>query len=270
MDNRAIGVFDSGLGGLTAVKEIRKNLPNESILYFGDTSRVPYGTRSSETIRKYAVQDMNFLRKKNVKAIVAACGTVSSSCADLGNSLNIPYIDVISPTASAAVRGTKNKKIGVLGTNATIKSGAFLKAIHEIDSSIEVFSKACPLFVSLVENGFVERDDEVTKLVAKRYLKTLKEEGVDTVILGCTHFPIIKAIIGDIVGEEVLLIDSGKETARHCAKLLKEENLICDEKHSAKHEYYLSDSVDGFLNVAEIFLGKPISENAHRIDIEQY
>ncbi len=270
MDNRAIGVFDSGLGGLTAVKEIKKTLPNESILYFGDTSRVPYGTRSRETIRKYAVQDINFLLKNNVKAIVAACGTVSSGCSDIGNSLDIPYIDVISPTANAAVQGTKNKKVGVLGTNATIKSNAFLNAIHNLDDAIEVFGQACPLFVSLVENGFVSRDDEVTKLVAKRYLKTLKEEGVDTIILGCTHFPIIKGIIGDIVGEDVLLIDSGKETARHCASVLKQQNLMSDKNHDAKTEYYLSDSVDGFLNVAEIFIGKPIAENAYRIDIEQY
>ncbi len=269
MDNRPIGVFDSGLGGLTAVKEIKKVLPNESILYFGDTGRVPYGTRSRETIRRYAAQDINFLLKHDVKAIVAACGTASSNCRDLGESLGLPYIDIITPSAKAAVDVTKNKKIGILGTTATIKSNSFLNAIQSLDKDIEVFTKACPLFVSLVENGFIEKDDEVTKLVAKRYLEEMKNDGVDTIILGCTHFPIIKSIIGGIVGDDVRLIDSGKETARHCASVLEQNNLLCDEKHDTTYKYYLSDNVESFLSIAQIFLGTT-GEKAKRIDIEQY
>ena len=270
MDNRPIGVFDSGLGGLTAVKELKRVLPNESIVYFGDTGRVPYGTRSRETIIRYASQDMNFLMKQNVKAVVAACGTVSSTCSELGSKLPVPYIDVITPTAAAAVEATKNSRIGVLGTSATINSGSFVRAINALAPGDEVYCEACPLFVSLVENGFVARGDEVTELAARRYLASLNARDVDTVILGCTHFPIIKWAIGNAVGENVRLIDSGRETARFLAGVLREEGLLAEESHRPEYSYFVSDTIQGFRNVAELFLGGSVDGEIKKIDIEKY
>lgn len=270
MDNRPIGVFDSGLGGLTAVKELKKVLPQEDILYFGDTGRVPYGTRSRETIIKYASQDMNFLMKNNVKAVVAACGTVSSVAKEIGESLGVPYIDVLTPTAQAAVETTKNNRIGITGTNATINSGSFARTISAINKDVSVFTMACPLFVPLVENGFVDPEDEVTRLVAERYLKDIKAAGVDTLILGCTHFPIISDAISKVMGSKVTLIDSGKETARFLAKTLKEKGLLCYEKKTPSYKYFVSDTIDGFINVAELFLGGSVDGEVERIDIEKY
>ncbi|MDO4459181.1 MAG: glutamate racemase [Clostridia bacterium] len=270
MDNRPIGVFDSGLGGLTAVKELKRVLPNESIIYFGDTGRIPYGTRSRETIIKYAKQDMKFLMQYNVKAIVAACGTVSSTASKIGNALPVPYIDVIGPTAKAAAEATKTGRIGVLGTSATINSGSFYNALKQINRDFEVFTEPCPLFVNLVENGFVSPGDEVTQLAAQRYLAAMKADDVDTIILGCTHFPIIKWAIGAAVGEKVKLIDSGRETARHLAKVLEEKNLLAQDNAEPEYRYCVSDSVQGFRNVAELFLGGAIDGDIVRIDIERY
>lgn len=270
MDNRPIGVFDSGLGGLTAVKELKKVLPEESIIYFGDTGRVPYGSRSKETIKKYSAQDMNFLMSKDVKAVVSACGTVSSTAGDIGRSLPVPYIDVISPTAKAAAMATKNGKIGILGTSLTIKSGSFERELHSLNPDFQLFTQACPLFVALVENGFVTDGDEVTLMVAQRYLASICAMDVDTVILGCTHFPIIKRAIGTVVGDDVKLIDSGKETARHLAKLLEEKNLLCEKGHKARYEYCVSDDTDGFKNIAQIFMGNVLDGEVRNIDINKY
>lgn len=267
--SKPIGVFDSGLGGLTAVKELKKVLPNESIVYFGDTGRVPYGTRSKSTIIRYASQDANFLLEKGVKLIVAACGTVSSSAKEELSKLPVPYIDVITPTAEAAVKATKNKKIGVIGTGATVKSGSFIRAINSIDPEISVTSTACPLFVSLVENGFIEEDNEVTTLVAKKYLKDIIEAGVDTLILGCTHFPIIAPVIRKVMGEKVSLIDSGKETAGFVKKLIEENNLLnCDREST--YSYFVSDDTENFKNIAEIFLQGEIDGEVERVDIGKY
>lgn len=268
--NLPIGVFDSGLGGLTAVKELKKVLPNESIVYFGDTGRVPYGTRSKSTIICYASQDANFLLEKGVKAIVAACGTVSSSAKEELEKLPVPYIDVITPTAIAAVKATENKKIGVIGTGATVKSGSFGKAINAIDSDIEVTATACPLFVSLVENGFIEEDNEVTLLVAGKYLKDIIDAGVDTLILGCTHFPIIAPVIRKVMGEKVKLIDSGKETARYVKELLSSKSLLNLSESTANYNYFVSDDTENFKNIAEIFLQGDIDGEVERIDIGKY
>ncbi|MBP3323817.1 MAG: glutamate racemase [Clostridia bacterium] len=268
--NLPIGVFDSGLGGLTAVKELKKVLPNESIVYFGDTGRVPYGTRSKSTIIRYASQDANFLLEKGVKAIVAACGTVSSSAKEELKKLPVPYIDVITATALAAVNATQNKKIGVIGTGATVKSGSFSKAINAIDSEIEVTATACPLFVSLVENGFIEEDNEVTLLVAKKYLKDIIEADVDTLILGCTHFPIIAPVIRKVMGEKVKLIDSGKETARYVKEILSAEALLNNSESTAIYNYFVSDDTENFKNIAEIFLQGDIDGEVERIDIGKY
>ena len=268
--NLPIGVFDSGLGGLTAVKELKKVLPNESIVYFGDTGRVPYGTRSKSTIIRYASQDDNLILEKGVKAIVAACGTVSSSAKEELKKLPVPYIDVITATALAAVNATQNKKIGVIGTGATVKSGSFSKAINAIDSEIEVTATACPLFVSLVENGFIEEDNEVTLLVAKKYLKDIIEADVDTLILGCTHFPIIAPVIRKVMGEKVKLIDSGKETARYVKEILSAEALLNNSESTANYNYFVSDDTENFKNIAEIFLQGDIDGEVERIDIGKY
>jgi glutamate racemase len=269
MDNRPIGVFDSGLGGLTAVKEIKKVMPNESIIYFGDTGRVPYGTRSKTTLLKYAHQDINFLLSYNVKAIVAACGTISSTASEVGNNLSIPFIDVIYPTSIAACKETKNNRIGVIATSATINSGSFKRRINSINPDIVVLSKACPLFVSLVENGFILPHDPVTTQVAEKYLSELKNMDIDTLILGCTHFPIISHIIKDVIGTHVSLIDSGKETAKFCYETLKAKELLSDKK-SAKYTYCVSDETDEFTNVAKIFLGSEIDGDVEKVDIEKY
>ena len=270
MDNRPIGVFDSGLGGLTAVKELKKILPQESILYFGDTGRVPYGSKSRETILKYAAQDMNFLLTHDVKAVVAACGTVSSVAKEIGEKCRVPYIDVLSPSSYAAVKATQNKKIGVIGTSTTIGSGSFARTIRQYDAQVEIFTQACPLFVSLVENGFVAPDDPITLLTAERYLNFVKAQGVDTLILGCTHFPIIAPAISAVVGNSVRLIDSGRETARYLAKILSQNGLLAEEGHQPSYQYYVSDTVDGFRSIAELFLGCSTDGEVSRIDIERY
>ena len=270
MDNRPIGVFDSGLGGLTAVKELMRLLPNEHILYFGDTGRVPYGTRGRDIIRHYAKQDMNFLMQHDVKAVLAACGTVSSVASDIGGSLSVPYIDVLRPTARAAVNQTKNGRIGIIGTSATIASGSYRREIHKIDPNIEVFEQACPLFVPLVENAFVAPQDEVTRLVAQRYLAAIREKGVDTLFLGCTHYPIISPTIRSMMGRGVTLINSGREAAAGCLEILKENDLLCGADSRAEYQYYVSDDTDSFFHVAELFLGQSVQGKVERIDIERY
>lgn len=270
MDNRPIGVFDSGLGGLTAVKELEKALPRESIVYFGDTGRVPYGTRSRETVRRYARQDMAFLIGHGVKAVLAACGTVSSTAADIGEGLSVPYFDVVAPTARAAAAATKNRKIGVIGTSATIQSDSYRRALLGLDHTFEVFPQACPLFVPLVENAFVAPQDEVTRLVAERYLAPLREADVDTLILGCTHYPIISPTIASVMGRGVTLIDSGREAALALAGALGERDLLCGDARPRRADYYVTDAPENFTNVAELFLGHSVEGHTERINIETY
>ena len=269
MDIRPIGIFDSGLGGLSAVKEIAKILPNESIVYFGDTGRVPYGTKSNKTIIKYATQDEAFLLSQGVKMIIAACGTVSSVAKETGENLGVPFLGVVEPSAKEAVRLTKVKKIGVIGTSATVKSGSYEKAIKALDSSCEVFSVACPLFVSIVEQGWIEDDDEIALLTAKRYLQPLIEKGVDTLILGCTHFPLISNTISRVMGENVALISSGGATAKAAAEILKENNMLNDSTIAFK-KYFVSDSVEGFSSTAKLFLQQDDDMNVEQIGIENY
>lgn len=270
MDNRPIGVFDSGLGGLTAVKELEKVLPGESIVYFGDTGRVPYGSRSREILRRYAKQDMTFLLDRGVKAILAACGTVSSTAADIGESLPVPYFDVVLPTARAAAAATRNGKVGVIGTNATIHSDSYRSAMLRLDCDLEVFPQACPLFVPLVESGFVSPQDEVTRLVAERYLAPIRESGVDTLILGCTHYPIISATISSVMGKGVTLIDSGREAALALAATLESERMLCDGSIPRQVDYFVTDAPENFTNVAELFLGHSVVGRTERVSIENY
>lgn len=265
MKNKPIGVFDSGLGGLTAVKELIKILPNESIVYFGDTGRVPYGTRSEETIIKYTKQDIAFFREFSVKAIICACGTASSVGLPNVGKTDVPVIGVVEPTAKNAVSATKNKKIGIIGTEGTVSSGAYAKAIKNIDPSVSTFSKACTLFVPFVENGYL--DHEATRIIAKEYLKPLKDEGVDTLILGCTHYPLLKKVIGDIMGEEVTLIDAGKSAADYVKELLVEKDMLSTNPVAEKR-FFTSDTGTKFIKTAELFLNEKI-DSIQKVDIEQ-
>lgn len=260
MDNRPIGVFDSGLGGLTAVRHLRNILPNENIVYFGDTGRVPYGTRSRETIRRYATEDCQLLLEHDVKYIIAACGTVSSVAQDILAALPVPAIGVVDPTAQAAANATRNKRVGILGTSATIRSASFENALKTLDPSIEVTATPCPLFVALVESGWIQPDDPVAIPMVRRYLTDVKAAGVDTLILGCTHFPLLAPIIQQELGASVTLIDSGRETAAQCARDLQKRDGLAQRDNSVA-KYFVSDQPEGFSQVAEIFLGQSVEQD---------
>jgi len=268
MDKRPIGVFDSGLGGLTAVRELQRVLPHESIVYFGDTGRVPYGNRSAATLLEYAAQDCRFLLKQNVKTIIAACGTVSSVATSLLNSLPVPATGVVEHTAAAAAKATKNGRIGVIATAATVGSGAFDRALTA-HGDFAVFSQACPLFVSLVEAGWVDPEDEVTRLVTRRYLAPIKEQGVDTLILGCTHFPLLAPLIDRELEGRVTLIDAGRETVLACADRLREQGLLTDNETPGECRFFVSDRPEGFVRVADMFLGRPVGDNVSRVPMDE-
>ncbi len=265
MDNRPIGVFDSGLGGLSAVKELQKLMPNEHIIYFGDTGRVPYGTKSYETIKKYAEQDVRFLQSFDVKAILAACGTVSAVALDeLKQKFSIPLYGVVDDAASKAVHETKSGIIAVAGTEATIGSGIFERKLSNYGLS-RYIGVACPLFVSLVECGFYKEDDDVVLQVCERYLGFLKNTGVDTLILGCTHFPILAPVISKVL-PGVKLINPSFEAATQLKQRLNDEGLLSD-KNDQIVEYYVSDQPIKFANVANIFMGHGIE--AKMVNIEK-
>ena len=268
MDRRPIGVFDSGLGGLTAVRELQRALPNESIVYFGDTGRVPYGNRGTGTLLEYAAQDCRFLLKQDVKAIIAACGTVSSVAASVLDRLPVPATGVVAHTAAAAAKATKNGRIGVIATAATVSSGAFERALRG-HGDFTVISQACPLFVSLVEAGWVDGEDEVTRLVARRYLTPLKEADIDTLILGCTHFPLLAPIIDRVMEGKVALIDAGRETVRVCAAQLREQGLLTDRETPGSCRFFVSDRPEGFVRVADMFLGRPVDDDIARVPMDE-
>lgn len=270
MKHNAIGVFDSGLGGLTAMKELCRILPHEDIVYFGDTSRVPYGTRSSDTIIRYSRQDLNFLSGFDIKAALVACGTISAVALDtIKNDYDFPIVGVIDSAADAAVRRTKNGKIGVIGTPATIKSGAYERRLREIAPECETLSIACPLFVPLVENGHIEKNDPLIVNAIELYLSKLIPFKADTVILGCTHYPIIAHTIGEYVGEDVYLVNPGREAAKTVRDMLKERGLVSDSK-TGRHRYYVSDSIENFETYGGIFMRRSINGEVHKIDIEKY
>lgn len=261
-----IGIFDSGLGGLTALREAAKLLPSRDIVYFGDTGRVPYGTRSAETITRYALQDMRFLCGQGADIVLAACGTVSSTALDaIRGSFALPVIGVVEGAAQAAVTATKNGKIGVIATGATIASGAFSQAIGAIDRAVEVTAVACPLLVPLVENGYIADDNPVTALVLADYLAPIRMAGADTLILGCTHFPILAGAIARAL-PDVILINSGAEAAR----LLAARVSPTQSGETGQIRYYVSDSIPGFARLASIFLGAPVEAEVMRVDIERY
>ena len=270
MNTNAIGVFDSGLGGLSAVKQMLKAMPNENIIYFGDTGRVPYGNRSKDTIRRYAMQDANFLLKNNVKMVVAACGTVSSVAPDLEDILKVPYTGVVLPTCFTDLRESKNGKVGVIGTTATINSHSYKTRIQLKNPDFQVFEQDCPLFVPLVENGIIDHNDMIVKLVVEKYLAPLKDAGVDTVILGCTHYPLLKEAIGEYMGDKVLLIDSGKETALYTKKVLQENSLSNTSSDNGTAKFFVSDTPDNFEKIASLFLSKDMQGKVSQINIEEY
>lgn len=256
-----IGIFDSGLGGLTAYRELHSLLPNEKFIYFGDTGRVPYGSRSREILTRYTKQDIAFLLSKGATSILAACGTVSSVVLDeVAKEYDLPIIGVVDASVNEALAATRNGIVGVIGTGATVSSGAFEKKLLA-GGAKQVVSVACPLFVPLVENGYIARDCEVTRLVAKDYLAAIQAAGADTLILGCTHFPIIAELIGDML-PGVTLVSSGAAAAKAVAATVKEET-------AGTSEFYVSDNPVNFDAVARIFLGGE-TVKAERVDIEKY
>lgn len=266
-----IGVFDSGVGGLTVVREIMRQLPNEKLVYFGDTARVPYGNKTKETVTKFSRQIVRFLQTQNVKAIVVACGTASAYALDtLEKELRIPIIGVVRPGAKAAIEATNNKKVGVIATPASIGSKIYDEYIKNMNPKVQVMGKACPLFVPLVEEGLLE--DPVTVEIANRYLSELKDSNIDTLILGCTHYPLIRPTVGRIMGEEVKLIDPAFETARELKELLLKEKLLCKDKPelgSNQYRFFVSDSAEKFRTFANSILKCGIL-SAKVINIEEY
>lgn len=257
--NKPIGIFDSGIGGLTVVKEVIKLLPREDIVYFGDTARVPYGIKSKETIIKFSLEDTLFLLRQDVKMIVVACNSSSSLALPLiRQHFKIPIIGVIMPGAKEAVYATKSKKIGVIGTRATINSGAYEQEIKRLDSGIKVYSQACPMFVPLVEEGW--GDDPVTKKIVEKYLAPMKQKGVDTLILGCTHYPLLKNSIKKFMGSRVILIDSAREVALEVKQVLVQEGILNKKISKPSYQYFVSDEVAIFKNVAGRFLGRELKK----------
>lgn len=269
--NRPVGVFDSGVGGLTVAREIMRQLPNERIVYFGDTARVPYGSKSKETIIKFSRQIVRFLQTQQVKAIVVACNSVSAYALDvLERETDLPIIGVIKSGARAAIQATRNGKIGVIATEATIGSGIYNRYIKENDSGSTVLGKACPLFVPLVEEGLWE--DPVTDEIARRYLTELVDVGIDTLILGCTHYPMIRSTVGRIMGPEVTLVNPAYETAHELKELLREKGLESGHRPGLGTELYrffVSDAADKFQKFANSILTYGIL-SAKVINIEEY
>jgi glutamate racemase len=254
-----IGIFDSGVGGLTVLRAVRERLPRESLIYLGDTARVPYGTKSRATIERYAVEDAAFLVGKGVKMIVIACNTASAMSRErLRREFNTPLLSVLGPGARMAARVTKSGRIGVIATEATIESGAYERAIHEScgERQVEIFSRPCPLFVPLVEEG--ETDSQITRLVAEQYLAPLRDQKIDTLVLGCTHYPLLKRVIGETIGADVMLVDSAQATAEETAQLLERDGLLSHTGEEAVCRFYVTDAAQRFQRIGERILGKPL------------
>lgn len=266
MDNRPIGIFDSGVGGLTVVSEVMKLLPNEDIIYFGDTARVPYGSKSKETVTKFSSQIIRFLISKNVKTIIIACNTVSSNCfSELKSIFDIPIVEVVRPGAYACAKATKNNIVGVIGTEATIRSKAYEQKIKDINSNIKVYSKSCPLFVPLAEEGWTNND--VAKMTAEIYLKELIDKNIDSILLGCTHYPLLKDCIKTVIGDCINIINPAEATALNIQSFLENNNMVSGETNHT-HIFYVSDNTAKFDSICNIVLNK--NYNAQIIDIEKY
>ena len=271
MDSRPIGVFDSGLVGLTTVRELCRLLPGEDIVYFGDTGRVPYGSRSKETIIRYARQDVAFLRTFDLKLIVIACGTVSTTALDiLANENPIPVLGVVAPAAAASAETTQNGRIGLIGTQASIRSGAYEALIRKADPAAQVTAQPCPLFVPLVENGRFRPGDIVIETVAGEYLAPLKEAGVDTLVLGCTHYPLLQDVIAAQMGPQVRLVNAGAEGARAAAARLAADDALSGKTEGGSGRYFVSDRQEDFSRLASIFLGWDVTGAVGQVDISCY
>jgi len=256
---KRIGIFDSGIGGLTVVRALLKQLPGENIVYFGDTARVPYGTKSAEVVSRYAREDAELLLSYDVKIIVVACNTVSSVAIDvLRSHFDVPIIGMIEPGTKAALMASKKKRIGVIGTMATISSNAYPKALLSNSSDVTVFSQACPLFVPLAEEGWDEH--QAAEIIAREYLQKLVIEKIDTLILGCTHYPILKKTIQRAVGENVVLIDSGRSAAMLVEQYLKQHDLLNRQQKQANHLFLVSDVPQKFEELGKRFLGRSLGD----------
>ncbi len=271
MDNRPIGVFDSGLGGLTAVRELQLLLPSESIIYFGDTARVPYGTRSRETLLRYVKQDIGFLRTFDLKTILVACGTASTTVLEsVRNDYDLPIFGVAEPSATAAVAASATGRIGLIGTPATVRSGAFERRIRQLNPDARIFSVPCPLLVPLVENGRTSPDDTVLQLVLEEYLAPLRAQDIDALILGCTHYPLLSEAIARQMGPAVRLIDSGAAIAQYTAATLQRQGALADRDRTGSLRCFVSDQPHDFARLASLFLRCSTEPEVARVEIEQY
>lgn len=271
LKNLPIGVFDSGVGGLTVAREIMRQIPNERIVYFGDTARVPYGSKSKETVTKYSRQIVRFLETQNVKAIVIACNTASAYALEqIKKEIKVPIIGVVKPGAVTAARATQNGKIGVIATEGTIQSEIYTQYIKELKQDAKVIGKACPLFVPLVEEGLLE--DPVTDEIAQRYLSVLIDSGIDTLILGCTHYPLIRSTVGKVMGDKVTLVNPAYETAIELKRLLENHNMLQDEKPALgtnQYQFFVSDGADKFQQFANNIFKYGVLA-VKQINIEEY
>ena len=274
-DNRPIGVFDSGIGGLTVLREIINAVPGESTIYFGDNSRAPYGTKSRSTVIRYSLQNMKFLESKDVKMIVVACNTASAyAYEELKARAQVPVVEVVTPGADEACKATKNGKIGIIATKGTISTGVYKAAVEKRAEElgmkdIKIFQQACPLFVSLAEEGWW--DTEITRLTAEEYLKPLKEAGVDTLVMACTHYPLLSKVIGEVMGEDVVLVNTGVATAKVVKGLLETEGISSGNGASdCVREFYTSDEPELFEQVAAPFLGEGLPSGTRHFTTDRY
>lgn len=270
MQDKPIGIFDSGLGGLTAVKEIVRMMPNEDIVYFGDTRRAPYGDKNRETITKYTIQILSFLKQHNIKFALAACGTISSVVEFSDLQFDVPIIGVLTSACTAALSKTQNKRIGVIATPATIKSSAYKNKILSLMPDAIVYQQACPMFAPLIESGFVLSDRNLILKYAEKYLSPFKNLNIDTLVLGCTHYSIIKDIIQMVLGEKIYLIDSGKESAKFIFGQLRDRRLLSEKKSPGVCRLFVSNDKHRFLETANDFLKKDVSENTHVVNIDSW
>lgn len=273
-DNRPIGVFDSGIGGLTVLREIWRTVPQEGTIYFGDNSRSPYGTKSRSTVIRYSLQNMKFLEDNDVKMIVVACNTASAyAYEELKARAKVPVVEVVTPGADVACRATKNGKIGIIATKATVSTGVYKDAVEKRAkelgmNDIEIFQQACPLFVSLAEEGWW--DTEVTKLTAEEYLKPLKEAGVDTLVMACTHYPLLSKVIKEVMGDDVVLVNTGEATAQVVRELLEKKGTASEGNISPVRQFYTSDEPELFEQVATPFLGEGLPSGTKHFTTDRY
>lgn len=273
-DNRPIGVFDSGIGGLTVLREIWNTVPGESTIYFGDNSRAPYGTKSRSTIIRYSLQNLKFLESKDVKMIVVACNTASAyAYEELKKRTDAPVVEVVTPGADEACRATKNGRIGIIATKGTISTGVYKRAVERRAAElgmkdIEIFQQACPLFVSLAEEGWW--DTEITRLTAEEYLRPLKDAGVDTLVMACTHYPLLSKVIGEVMGDGVELVNTGVATAKVVRDLLEKEGISSGDNGNPVREFYTSDEPELFEQVAAPFLGEGLPSGTRHFSTDKY